>query len=108
MTLNGIYPIVPTPFLDNGAVDYSSIRRLIDFMAAKKVHGLAVMGALGEGHKLTEAERTAIALGADAFVSKSNPPEQLLAAIASCECQTQTDSQAARDSKKRTVSPPKA
>jgi 4-hydroxy-tetrahydrodipicolinate synthase len=60
MTLNGIYPIVPTPFLDNGAVDYSSIRRLIDFMAAKKVHGLAVMGALGEGHKLTEAERTAI------------------------------------------------
>lgn len=55
-----------------------------------------------------EAKRAAAALGADAFVSKSNPPEQLLAAIASCECQTRTDSQAARDSKKRTVSPPEA
>jgi 4-hydroxy-tetrahydrodipicolinate synthase len=57
MTLKGIFPIVPTPFLDNGAVDYPSIERLIDFMAAKNVHGLAIMGALGEGHKLTEPER---------------------------------------------------
>jgi 4-hydroxy-tetrahydrodipicolinate synthase len=60
MTLSGIFPIVPTPFLDDGAVDYPSIERLIDFMAAKKVHGLAIMGALGEGHKLTEDERTGI------------------------------------------------
>lgn len=55
-----------------------------------------------------EAKRAAAALGADAFVSKSNPPEQLLAAIASCECQKQADSQTARDSGKRTVSPPEA
>jgi 4-hydroxy-tetrahydrodipicolinate synthase len=60
MKLHGIYPIVPTPFLDSGAVDYPSIERLIAFMAAKGVHGLAIMGALGEGHKLTEAERTEI------------------------------------------------
>jgi DNA-binding NarL/FixJ family response regulator len=49
-----------------------------------------------------EAKRAAAALGADAFVSKSNPPEELLATIASCECRDQTDSQ------KRTVSPPQA
>jgi 4-hydroxy-tetrahydrodipicolinate synthase len=60
MRLNGIYPIVPTPFLDNGDVDFPSIERLIDFMAGKKVHGLAIMGALGEGHKLTETERIRI------------------------------------------------
>jgi 4-hydroxy-tetrahydrodipicolinate synthase len=60
MALKGIYPIVPTPFLDNGAVDYPSIERLVDFMAAKHVHGLAIMGALGEGHKLTEDERRQI------------------------------------------------
>lgn len=60
MELEGIYPIVPTPFLDNGAVDYPSIQRLIAFMAAKGVHGLAIMGALGEGHKLTEGERAEI------------------------------------------------
>jgi 4-hydroxy-tetrahydrodipicolinate synthase len=60
MDLKGIYPIVPTPFFDNGEIDYASIERLINFMASKKVHGLAIMGALGEGPKLTEAERTRV------------------------------------------------
>ena len=60
MELKGIYPIVPTPFLDNGEVDYPSIERLVEFMAGKGVHGLAIMGALGEGAKLTDGERTQI------------------------------------------------
>lgn len=55
-----------------------------------------------------EAERTAVALGADAFVSKSNPPEQLLAAIAACECTSQSEPQPAGNSKKRTVPPAEA
>ncbi len=50
MTLKGIYPIVP-PLFDNGEIDYASIEQLIDCMAEKKVHGLAIMGALGEGPK---------------------------------------------------------
>jgi two-component system invasion response regulator UvrY len=33
-----------------------------------------------------EAQQAALSCGADAFVSKSSPPEQLLAAIAQCEC----------------------
>jgi 4-hydroxy-tetrahydrodipicolinate synthase len=60
MQLKGIYPIVPTPFLDSGDIDYPSIERLVAFMAQKKVHGLAVLGALGEGHKLTDQERTEV------------------------------------------------
>jgi len=60
MDLKGIYPIVPTPFLDDGAVDYAGIERLIACMTAKKVHGLAIMGALGEGPKITGSERTEI------------------------------------------------
>lgn len=60
MELKGIYPIVPTPFTDNGAVDYESIERLIDFMASKGVQGLAIMGALGEGTKLTADEKSRI------------------------------------------------
>jgi two-component system capsular synthesis response regulator RcsB len=32
----------------------------------------------------TEAEDTALSAGADAFVSKADPPEHLLAAIANC------------------------
>lgn len=60
MELKGIYPIVPTPFLDSGEVDYPSIERLIELMSGKGVHGLAIMGALGEGPKLTDDERTKI------------------------------------------------
>lgn len=33
-----------------------------------------------------EAQREAIAVGVDAFVSKSSPPDHLLAALADCEC----------------------
>jgi len=60
MHLQGIYPIVPTPFLDQGEIDYPSIERLVEFMAQKGVHGLAILGALGEGHKLTDQERTEV------------------------------------------------
>jgi 4-hydroxy-tetrahydrodipicolinate synthase len=60
MILKGIYPIVPTPFHDNGDVDFPSIERLIDFISAKGVHGFAIMGALGEGPKLTVDEWTKI------------------------------------------------
>ena len=57
MILEGVYPIVPTPFLEDGCLDIASIERLVAFMSHKKVHGLAVLGALGEGHKLMESER---------------------------------------------------
>ncbi len=36
-----------------------------------------------------EAHHAARAIGADAFVSKSSPPERLLGAIANCECKRQ-------------------
>ena len=60
MELKGIYPIVPTPFHEDGAVDYASIERLVELMAGNKVHGLAIMGALGEGPKMTDDERSKI------------------------------------------------
>ena len=60
MELKGIYPIVPTPFLDSGAVDLESVDRITAFVVKRGVHGLAVLGALGEGHKLDESERTQV------------------------------------------------
>ena len=63
MTLSGIYPIVPTPFLDNGQIDFPSIERLVDFMAGKKVQGLAIMGALGYTLRKLEFEAAPIVLG---------------------------------------------
>ncbi|MEZ4663407.1 MAG: dihydrodipicolinate synthase family protein [Caldilineaceae bacterium] len=55
-TMRGVYPILVTPFHDDGGIDEASLRRLIDFNIAAGVHGLGV--ALGsEIYKLSEAER---------------------------------------------------
>lgn len=53
----GIYAILPTPFADNGAIDFASLDRLVDFEIAAGVHGLTILGILGEAHKLAEDER---------------------------------------------------
>ncbi len=55
--LAGIYAILATPFTDDGAVDFAGIDRLIDFELGAGVHGLTILGILGEAHKLTEDER---------------------------------------------------
>jgi 4-hydroxy-tetrahydrodipicolinate synthase len=60
MEIKGIYPIVPTPFDDDGTLDLVSIDRLSKFMLQKSVNGLAVLGALGEGHKLDASERSQV------------------------------------------------
>lgn len=55
-TMRGVYPILITPFYDDGRIDEVSLRRLIDFNLEAGVHGLGV--ALGsEIFKLSEAER---------------------------------------------------
>lgn len=56
-TLRATYPIVPTPFQENGALDLESIGSLARFMAERGVNGLAILGVMGEAQKLTDAER---------------------------------------------------
>ena len=54
--MRGIYPILLTPFDEDGRIDEESLRREVDFTLAAGVHGLGL--ALGsEFLKLTEAER---------------------------------------------------
>lgn len=54
--MQGVYPILVTPFDEQGRLDEESLRSLIDFNIAGGVHGLGV--ALGsEIFKLSEAER---------------------------------------------------
>lgn len=55
-TMRGVFPILVTPFEENGQIDEESLRRLIDFNLDAGVHGLGV--ALGsEIFKFNEAER---------------------------------------------------
>ncbi|MCL6552607.1 MAG: dihydrodipicolinate synthase family protein [Firmicutes bacterium] len=53
----GVYTILPTPFADDGRLDLASLERVVEFALAAGVHGLTILGILGEAHKLGEDER---------------------------------------------------
>jgi 4-hydroxy-tetrahydrodipicolinate synthase len=58
---HGVYPIAPTPFLDDGAIDFASIDRLSEFYLRSGCTGVTVLGQLGEAPKLDAAESLAVA-----------------------------------------------
>lgn len=53
----GVYTICPTPFTPEGTLDLPSIVTLVQFQIDTGVAGLAVLGFLGEAHKLSAQER---------------------------------------------------
>lgn len=56
-----VYPIEPTPFLDDGSIDHASIDRLTDFYLGCGATGITVLGQLGEAPKPEHAKSVAIA-----------------------------------------------
>jgi len=59
-TYTGVHPIVPTPFLDDGELDVASVERLVEHQVAAGVQGIAILGFMGEAHKLRGAERRSV------------------------------------------------
>lgn len=57
MAYSGIFPIVPTPFLEDGALDLESQRRVLDFMIDQGVDGLCVLANYSEQFLLSDEER---------------------------------------------------
>jgi dihydrodipicolinate synthase/N-acetylneuraminate lyase len=58
-TMQGVFPILVTPFDESGRIDEESLRSLVDFNLAGGVHGLGV--AIGsEMFKFSEAERAEV------------------------------------------------
>lgn len=57
----GVFPIAPTPFLDDGRIDPASIDRMTDFFVGCGATGITVLGQLGEAPKLEHAESVAVA-----------------------------------------------
>jgi 4-hydroxy-tetrahydrodipicolinate synthase len=55
--LKGVYNITVTPIDGNDRIDEESLRRVVDFQIEKGAHGLTILGLLGEGQKLSDAER---------------------------------------------------
>ena len=55
--LRGIYPILATCFREDGAIDYDSQERLIEFCIEGGVHGLVTLANASEGHLLSDVEK---------------------------------------------------
>ncbi|MBI4506596.1 MAG: dihydrodipicolinate synthase family protein, partial [Chloroflexi bacterium] len=53
----GVFPIMATPFDEQGRLDEESLRSLTAFLIAAGAQGLVPLGILGEVFKLSDAER---------------------------------------------------
>ena len=58
--IQGIIPIIPTPFTADGAVDEAGMRRVIDYVLRAGAHGVAFPAMASEFYALTERERVAL------------------------------------------------
>lgn len=56
--LNGVLPIAPTPFHDNGNLDLDGMRRVLDCMIDQGVDGICVLANYSEQFALSDEERT--------------------------------------------------
>jgi 4-hydroxy-tetrahydrodipicolinate synthase len=69
----GVFPISATPFASDGTLDLAGLDRLVDFYLARRVHGLTLLGIMGEAPKLTPAESRAVVRRALARVAGRVP-----------------------------------
>jgi 4-hydroxy-tetrahydrodipicolinate synthase len=55
--VSGVYAILATPFLPNGELDETSVRRLTTATIDAGVDGVTALGVAGEAHELDDTER---------------------------------------------------
>jgi 4-hydroxy-tetrahydrodipicolinate synthase len=59
-TTKGIFTIAATPFLPNGALDFDSLKNMVDAYIEKGATGLTILGMMGEADKLSSKESIAV------------------------------------------------
>lgn len=57
VTFKGVFPILVTPFDDQGNLDLESFDRTVRFMVDIGVNGVTIIGVLGESNRMLDAER---------------------------------------------------
>jgi 4-hydroxy-tetrahydrodipicolinate synthase len=60
MNFCGVFPILATPFNEDGSLDLESFDRLVRFNADLGVDGVTVLGVLGESNRMLDREREAL------------------------------------------------
>ncbi len=58
--LAGVFPVVPTPFKEDGAPDTAALRRLVDFAIASGADGVVFPGMASEVETLSPQERAGL------------------------------------------------
>ena len=53
----GMWPVAPTPFHENGEVDYEGMNRVIDCMVDQKVEGICILANYSEQFLISDEER---------------------------------------------------
>jgi len=61
MAWRGVFVISATPFAADGSLDLESTDRLVDFYLERGVHGLTILGIMGEAPKLSHEESVTFA-----------------------------------------------
>ena len=56
----GIWPVAPTPFTDDGAVDVEGMKRVIDCMVDQGVDGICILANFSEQFLLSDEERATL------------------------------------------------
>ncbi len=64
LEIDGVVPIIPTPFGNDGGVDWGDLERLLDFAVQSEVCAVCLPAYASEFYKLTEQERRDLALRA--------------------------------------------
>lgn len=57
---SGVWPIAPTPFHDDGAIDADGMRRVLDCMVDQGVDGITILANFSEQFLLSDAERESL------------------------------------------------
>lgn len=60
-TAHGVYSIAPTPFHDDGRIDWDSVDRMTDFYFQSGCNGFTILGVLGEATKMDAEEALTLA-----------------------------------------------
>ena len=59
-SFSGVFPILATPFTDDGEIDVASQLRLVDHLLEQGAHGLGAFGNAGEGYALQPEEKASL------------------------------------------------